>query len=561
MSHANTTANPLIVQSDRAILLEVDNPRYGEARDALAAFAELEKSPEHIHTYRITSLSVWNACAAGHSGEAIVATIRALSKYPPPQHVLTEIADFATRYGRLRMLREGDSLLLICEDPALCEELAHHEKLRDLLSQRLDERTFRIAPIDRGRLKQALVKVGYPADDQAGYVEGENLPLALRTLTRAGEAFAPRRYQHAAAEAFHAGGTARGGSGVVVLPCGAGKTIVGMTCMEKLQTSTLILATNVTAVRQWIAEILDRTTLAEDQIGEYTGHAKEIRPVTVTTYQILTHRADREAGFTHLKLFDGRNWGLIVYDEVHLLPAPIFQITASIQARRRLGLTATLVREDGREDDVFALIGPKRYDIPWKLLEEQGWIAKARCEEIRVAMRGAIRMHYAIADKRAKFRIASENPRKLDLVRGLLRRHAGDRILILGMYLEQLHLIADELGIPILTGATGQASRDKLYAEFRAGRTPVLACSKIANFSVDLPDAAVAIQVSGTFGSRQEEAQRLGRILRPKKGENQAHFYSLVSHETVEQDFAMNRQLFLCEQGYEYHIAHDEDVP
>ncbi len=546
------TRNPLIIQSDRAILLEVDNPRYKDARDALAAFAELEKSPEYIHTYRITPLSIWNACAAGHAAESIVATLIDFSKYPPPEHVLSEVADFASRYGRLKLEREAEGLILFSEDTALCEELARNEKAASMLN-RVDANRFRIAPADRGRLKQALIKFGYPVDDRAGYRDGEVLALSLRSQMMGGGDFTIRAYQHDAAAAFHAAG-----SGVIVLPCGAGKTIVGMGCIEKLQTSTLILATNITAVRQWIAEILDKTSLHEDQIGEYSGRRKEIRPITVTTYQILTHRQNREAEFTHLALFDQRDWGLVIYDEVHMLPAPIFSVTSTIQARRRLGLTATLVREDGREDDVFALIGPKRYDMPWKLLEQQGWIAKARCEEIRVTMDSALRMEYAMADKRRKFRIASENPRKLQLVRELIRRHKGDRILILGMYLDQLKILADELDIPVLTGATGQAKRDAFFEAFRKGDCTVLACSKIANFSVDLPDASVAIQISGTYGSRQEEAQRLGRILRPKSGANQAYFYSLVSHETTEQDFAMNRQLFLCEQGYEYHISHDE---
>lgn len=549
------THNPLIIQSDRAILLEVDNPRYEDARDALAAFAELEKSPEHIHTYRITPLSIWNACAAGHGAEAIVATLIDFSKYPPPEHVLSEVADFASRYGRLKLERAAEGLVLFSKDIALCVELARNEKAAAMLN-RLDANRFSVSPADRGRLKQVLIKFGYPVDDQAGYRDGEALPLSLREQMLHGGDFTMRAYQHEAAAAFHAAG-----SGVIVLPCGAGKTIVGMNCIQKLQTSTLILATNITAVRQWIAEILDKTSLHEDQIGEYSGRRKEIRPITVTTYQILTHRKNRDAEFSHLALFDQRDWGLIIYDEVHMLPAPIFSITSTIQARRRLGLTATLVREDGREDDVFALIGPKRYDMPWKLLEKQGWIAKARCEEIRVTMDSDLRMEYAMADKRRKFRIASENPRKLQIVRELIRRHQGDRILILGMYLDQLKTLAAEFDIPVLTGATGQVKRDTFFEAFRKGECKILACSKIANFSVDLPDASVAIQISGTFGSRQEEAQRMGRILRPKLGDNQAHFYSLVSHETTEQDFAMNRQLFLCEQGYEYHISHDEASP
>ena len=546
------TKNPLIIQSDRAILLEVDNPRYEAARDALVSFAELEKSPEHIHTYRITPLSIWNACAAGHSAESIVGTLVLFSKYPPPEHVLSEVNDFASRYGRLKLERDAEGLVLFSDDVALCEELVHHEKLLSMLD-RLSLTRFRVAPVDRGRLKQALIKFGYPVDDCAGYSDGESLSVSLRKQMCSGGVFSVRAYQEESAAAFHAAG-----SGVIVLPCGAGKTIVGMSCIQKLQTSTLILATNITAVRQWISEILDKTTLHEDQVGEYSGRRKEIRPVTVTTYQIMTHRNSAKDDFTHLALFDQRDWGLIIYDEVHMLPAPIFSVTSTIQARRRLGLTATLVREDGREDDVFALIGPKRYDMPWKLLEQQGWIAKARCEEIRVTMDSVLRMEYALANKRRKFRIASENPRKFQLVRELIRRHSHDRILILGMYLDQLKSLAKEFDIPVLTGSTSQVRRDAFFSAFRAGECKVLACSKIANFSVDLPDASVAIQISGTFGSRQEEAQRLGRILRPKSGDNQAHFYSLVSHETVEQDFAMNRQLFLCEQGYEYHISHDE---
>lgn len=551
-------ANPLIIQSDRAILLEVDNPRYGEARDALVAFAELEKSPEHIHTYRITPLSIWNACAAGHDGSAIIESLCRLAKYPPPQHVLTEIADYASRYGRLRIERDEDDLILSGTDPALMAELVRHEKVAALFQEQIDELQFRIDPVDRGRLKQLLIKVGYPADDLAGYTEGEPLPVRLRDAAVSGGDFALRPYQRDASNAFHQEGAVRGGSGVIVLPCGAGKTIVGMRCMEQVGASTLILATNVTAVRQWMAEILDKTHLHADQVGEYTGKRKDIRPVTVTTYQVLTYRAKITEPFKHLELFDMRDWGLIIYDEVHLLPAPVFQVTATLQARRRLGLTATLVREDGREDDVFALIGPKRFDLPWKILESQGWIAKARCEEIRVGMNSDLRMRYATAPKREKFRIASENPAKFEVVRELLQRHKDDPVLILGMYVDQLKQLGQEVDIPILTGSTGQARRDQLYAEFRRGERRILACSKIANFSIDLPDASVAIQISGTFGSRQEEAQRLGRILRPKPGENQAHFYSLVSHETVEQDFAMNRQLFLCEQGYEYHIEHRE---
>jgi DNA excision repair protein ERCC-3 len=552
--------NPLIVQGDHTVLVEVDNPRYAEARDRLARFAELVKSPEHIHTYRVTPLSVWNASSVGVAAGDITATLSDLSKYPVPGHVETSVRDLASRYGRLKLCRDGDGLVLQAADEPLAEEVSRQRRVAPLLAERLSATSFRVAPDLRGRLKQELVKVGYPAEDLAGYTPGEPLAIDLRPVTRAGSPFGLREYQQNAAAAFHASGTARGGSGVVVLPCGAGKTIVGMAAMAQVGASTLILTTSVTSVRQWIRELLDKTSLPEDQVGEYSGGSKEVRPVTVATYQILTHRNGKEADFTHLKLFDERDWGLIVYDEVHLLPAPVFQVTAGLQARRRLGLTATLVREDGHEDDVFALIGPKKADVPWKVLEGQGWIATATCTEVRVPLSGELRMRYALAEQRDKFRVASENPAKADVVRAILNRHAGEPALVIGMYLDQLKEIARDLDVPILTGSTGQAKRDRIYEDFRDGKIPVLAVSKVANFAVDLPDASLAVQVSGTFGSRQEEAQRLGRILRPKADGNQARFYSLVSRDTVEQEFAMNRQLFLCEQGYEYHIADADEV-
>ncbi|HEY0035761.1 MAG TPA: DNA repair helicase XPB [Longimicrobium sp.] len=552
--------NPLIVQGDHTVLVEVDNPRYPEARDRLARFAELVKSPEHIHTYRVSPLSVWNACSVGVDADDITATLRDLSKYPVPAHVETSVRDLASRYGRLTLRRDAEGLVLEAADDLLMEEVSRRARVAARLGERLSATAFRVYPDDRGRLKQELVKAGYPAEDLAGYTAGEPLAIDLRSVTRTGAEFGLREYQQSAAAAFHASGTARGGSGVVVLPCGAGKTIVGMAAMAQVGASTLILTTSVTSVRQWVRELLDKTSLHEDQVGEYSGGTKEVRPVTVATYQILTHRNGKEADFTHLKLFDERDWGLIVYDEVHLLPAPVFQVTAALQARRRLGLTATLVREDGREDDVFALIGPKKADVPWKVLEGQGWIASATCTEVRVPMPRDVRMEYAVAGQREKFRIASENPAKAEVVRAILQQHEGEPALVIGMYLDQLKEIARDLDVPILTGSTGQAKRDRIYEDFRDGKIPVLAVSKVANFAVDLPDASLAIQVSGTFGSRQEEAQRLGRILRPKAGGNQAHFYTLVSHETVEQEFAMNRQLFLCEQGYEYHIADADEV-
>jgi DNA excision repair protein ERCC-3 len=557
MTRSENVDRPLIVQSDRSILVEVASPRYPEARDMLARFAELVKSPEHIHTYRITPLSIWNACAAGESAEGIRAGLSALSKYPVPEHILTEIGDYAGRYGRLVLARgpggAADRMVLRSLDRELAREIASHPHTAPFLGPR-SESEFDVDPRDRGRLKLALIKIGFPVDDRAGYAEGAPLAFSLRTSSRSGLEFSARKYQSSAAAAFHARGSETGGSGVVVLPCGAGKTIVGILCMDLLQTSTLILTTCVTAVRQFISEILDKTDIPEEMIGEYTGFRKEVRPVTVSTYQIMTHRGRDSGEYTHLELFGRENWGLIVYDEVHLLPAPVFQITAGLQARRRLGLTATLVREDGKEDDVFALIGPKKFDVPWKEMEKQGWIAKALCTEVRVPLPPDRRAAYSTADVRSKFRLASENPAKTGLVKEILERHPGEPALVIGMYLDQLKAIASPLGLPVITGATPQRIRDALYADFKSGKIRILAVSKVANFAVDLPDASVAIQISGTFGSRQEEAQRLGRILRPKRGSLQASFYSLVSQDTVEQDFALKRQLFLCEQGYSYAI-------
>jgi len=563
---------PLIVQGDRTILVEVASPRYAEARDALVRFAELVKSPEHVHTYRITPLSIWNACAAGESADQIIEALRSLSRYPVPEHINTEITDLAGRFGSLTLLQGPAGLELRCRDEGLAALVSADKRTGALLGERLSATSFALPGHFRGQLKLSLIRLGYPVDDRAGYSLGEHLPIALRPITlNTGVAFAARPYQREAADAFHSQGSEQGGSGVIVLPCGAGKTIVGMECMSLLQTSTLILTTCVTAVRQWIAELIDKTDVDPQLIGEYTGLKKEVRPITVATYQMLTHResarsrADRaqasggveaspEESYPHLALFGQRDWGLIVYDEVHLLPAPVFQITASLQARRRLGLTATLVREDGKEDDVFALIGPKKYDVPWKEMEKQGWIAKAVCTEIRIPLPEHMRMSYALADARAKFRIASENPAKMAYVQEILAAHPAEPALVIGMYLDQLTAVAGPLGLPVITGSTPQRTRDKLYADFKAGKIRVLAVSKVANFAVDLPEASLAIQVSGTFGSRQEEAQRLGRILRPKELSNQAYFYSLVSRDTVEQDFALKRQLFLCEQGYGYEV-------
>ena len=553
--------NPLIVQGDHTVLVEVASPHYQEARDRLVAFAELVKSPVHIHTYRLTPLSIWNACAAEIDPDWIIESLQRYSKYPLPAHVVHEIGDFASRYGRLKLHRGEGGLVLEAEDEPLAVEVSRHRRVAPFLHKRLSATEFQVHPGERGRLKQALVKIGFPAQDLAGYVEGSHLEIGLLSVTRSGRPFQLRDYQQWAAEAYYAGGRDEGGSGVVVLPCGAGKTIVAMACMSQVQSSTLILTTGITAVRQWISEILDKTDLQEDQVGEYSGQVKQVRPVTVSTYNIMTYRRPgSDDGFLHLDLFDRANWGLIIYDEVHLLPAPVFQVTASLQARRRLGLTATLVREDGREDDVFALIGPKKADIPWRELEHQGWIAAAACQEFRLKLPASMRMEYALADARRKFRLAAENPGKNQIVQELLEKHSGSQVLIIGTFVDQLRRLARQLDLPVLTGSTGQERRDQLYSDFRQGKIRALVVSKVANFSVDLPDASVAIQISGTFGSRQEEAQRLGRILRPKPGENQAHFYSLVTRDTVEQDFALKRQMFLCEQGYEYQIQDLADL-
>ncbi len=561
-------ANPLIVQSDRSILLEVDNPLYEAARDELARFAELEKSPEHIHTYRVTPLSLWNAAASGTTAGEINAALATYSKFDLPSNVLADIADYVGRFGRVKLLREDGRLLLRSDDALLITEIQRNSHVRLFLRGPVDEHTIEVDPAARGHVKHALVEFGYPAEDLAGYVDGAALEFALRPLSVSGEEFALRDYQRDSVGAFWAGGSSRGGSGVVVLPCGAGKTVVGMGAIEKVQASTLILCPSTTAVRQWIRELLDKTTLTPDQVGEYSGDRKEIRPITVTTYQIMTYRpftVDAETGelgeFPHFQLFTSHDWGLIIYDEVHLLPAPVFRVTAEIQARRRLGLTATLVREDGREEDVFSLIGPKKFDVPWKDLEQQGWIATAECTEIRVKLPPADRLEYVLVDdSRIKYRIAAENPLKIDVLLALLERHRSANVLVIGQYIAQLKLIAHTLGAPLITGKTTNQEREELYGQFRDGAIKLLVVSKVANFAIDLPDANVAIQVSGTFGSRQEEAQRLGRILRPKADGSAARFYTLVTRDTKDQDFSANRQLFLTEQGYRYTIIDAHEV-
>ncbi|KJR45962.1 DNA repair helicase [Desulfosporosinus sp. I2] len=562
--------NPVIVQSDRSVLLEVHNPLYEEARDTLAIFAELEKSPEYIHTYRITPLSLWNAASSGVSVAEVLSGLEHYSKFPLPDSVRTEIQQLMGRYGLVKLLRDGDKLLLTAADPIILLEIIRHKEVKLLLAFDEQARSYdfsspsltqvEINPEARGQLKQLLMKLAYPVEDLAGYSEGNPLPMAWRGENSKGEPFALRSYQQEAVETFHQQGSVHGGSGVLVLPCGAGKTVIGMGVMMELQSETLILTTNNSAVKQWLRELRDKTTLEAIQMGEYTGEKKEICPVTVATYQILTHRSKADGNFDHFNLFNEKNWGLIIYDEVHLLPAPVFRATSELQAKRRLGLTATLIREDGKEDEVFTLIGPKKMDVPWKVLESQGWIATAECMEWRISMSKDRRMDYALAEEKGKFRLAAENPRKLDKVSELMELHKEDLVLVIGQYVNQLELLARELNAPLITGKTPQRERDRLYEEFRSGRLHCLVVSKVANFAIDLPDANVAIQVSGTFGSRQEEAQRLGRILRPKQGDSRAYFYSLVSKDTKEQEFAMHRQLFLTEQGYAYKIMIEEDL-
>ncbi|HIW96349.1 MAG TPA: DEAD/DEAH box helicase [Candidatus Corynebacterium gallistercoris] len=543
---------PLIVQSDKTVLLEIDHEQAQAARNALAPFAELERAPEHVHTYRITPLALWNARAAGHDAEQVMDVLEKYSRFPVPQPLLIDIADTMDRYGRLTLHKHpAHGLVLETTDRAVLAEIQRHKKIKPMLGQNLDEDTVVVHPSERGRLKQELLKVGWPAEDLAGYVDGEAHPMALSTDE---EAWELRDYQQMAADSFW-----EGGSGVVVLPCGAGKTMVGAASMAKAQATTLILVTNTVAGRQWRNELLRRTTLTEDEIGEYSGEKKEIRPVTIATYQVVTRKTKGE--FRALELFDSRDWGLIIYDEVHLLPAPVFRMTSDLQSRRRLGLTATLVREDGREGDVFSLIGPKRFDAPWRDIEAQGWIAPADCTEVRVQLTDAERMAYATAESTDKYRLAATTPTKTKVVRRIMAMHPDEPTLIIGAYIDQLEEIAAELDVPVIDGKTGTAKREKLYQQFRDGEIKTLVVSKVANFSIDLPGASVAIQISGTFGSRQEEAQRLGRILRPKPDGGGAFFYSIVARDTLDADYAAHRQRFLAEQGYGYRIIDSIDLP
>ena len=543
------TDGPLIVQSDKTLLLEVDHADANAARTAIAPFAELERAPEHVHTYRVTPLALWNARAAGHDAEQVVDALVRWSRYPVPQPLLVDVVDTMGRYGRLQLSHSpAHGLVLTALDRAVLEEILRQKKITPMLGARIDEDTVVVHPSERGRLKQALLKVGWPADDQAGYVDGEAHPIELDQSD-----WQLRDYQAQAVDGFW-----DGGSGVVVLPCGAGKTLVGAAAMAKAGATTLILVTNTVAGRQWKRELIARTSLTEEEIGEYSGERKEIRPVTIATYQVITRKTKGE--YRHLELFDSRDWGLVVYDEVHLLPAPVFRMTADLQSRRRLGLTATLVREDGREGDVFSLIGPKRFDAPWRDIESQGWIAPAECTEVRVTLTDAERMSYATADAEERYRMASTARTKLPVVKRIVEKHAGEPTLVIGAYLDQLDELGETLDCPVIQGSTKNREREELFDAFRNGEIGRLVVSKVANFSIDLPEATVAVQVSGTFGSRQEEAQRLGRLLRPKGDGRQAHFYSVVSRDTVDTDYAAHRQRFLAEQGYAYRIVDADDL-
>ncbi|OFO37199.1 helicase [Corynebacterium sp. HMSC075D04] len=540
---------PLIVQSDKTVLLEVAHPDAPKARAALAPFAELERAPEHIHTYRITPLALWNARAAGFDAEQAVDVLERYSRFPVPQPLLVDVAETMARYGRLKLVKHpAHGLILETDDPAILTEVTRSKKIIPLVASRIDDTTIPVHPSARGQIKQELTKLGWPVEDLAGYVDGESHPIALNH-----DGWALRDYQQYAAESFW-----EGGSGVVVLPCGAGKTIVGAASMAQAQTTTLILVTNTVAGRQWRDELLRRTTLTPEEIGEYSGEKKEIRPVTIATYQVVTRKTKGE--YRALELFDSRDWGLIIYDEVHLLPAPVFRMAADLQSRRRLGLTATLVREDGREDDVFSLIGPKRYDAPWKELEMAGYIATAECVEVRTTLSDDERLTYATAETRERYRLAACSKAKLGVVDKLLAKHEGQQTLIIGAYVDQLEEIAARIDAPLVDGKTTTKKREEAFQAFRDGAISTLVVSKVANFSIDLPEAAVAIQVSGTFGSRQEEAQRLGRLLRPKADGAEAVFYTVVARDTLDAEYAIHRQRFLAEQGYAYRLVDASDL-
>ncbi|MDY4903101.1 MAG: DNA repair helicase XPB [Treponema sp.] len=574
-------SNPLIVQSDRTLLLDVHSPLAEECRNALIPFAELISSPEHLHTYQLTPLSLWNAASADFSAKDAVAVLDQFARYDVPASVKIWIEETASRFGMLRLVpcapkeEDGkiiDRLYLVAGNQRVYKEINASSVAKKYLSPAVYEETensvvqltedekkycFTLLLVDRGTVKQSLLELNWPVKDDVPLAKGEHLEISLKTETAEGKKFDIRDYQKKSADALLGDGGPGTGFGTIVLPCGAGKTVVGMEIMSRLKTKTLILTTNISAVHQWIDELLEKTNLTSQDIAEYTGEEKTIKSVTVATYQILTWRPDKVGPYPHFDLFRKNNWGLVIYDEVHMLPAPVFRVVAEVQAINRVGLTATLVREDGKEGHVFSLVGPKRYDVPWKELEKSKWIASAECIEVRLNFQQEKELDYAVATLREKYRIASENPVKNQIVKDIVEKFSQDKILVIGQYLEQLNILAELLDAPIITGKTKTADRDKIYDDFRNGKIRVLVVSKVANFAINLPDASLAIQVSGTFGSRQEEAQRLGRILRPK--ERKSRFFTLITRNTVEEEFGSNRQKFLAEQGYAYRIIRWEN--
>lgn len=550
---------PLIVQGDGTILLDVGAKDFEEIRNFMLVFAELVKSPEYIHTYRITLVSLWNAASLNYTSKSIISFLKKYASYEVPKNIIKQIESSIEKYGRVKIIKENEKYYLISEDENIIDEILNYKAVVKYIKNEIDSNKIEINPIYRGHIKLALINIGYPVRDLAGYKEGEKYSFNIRKkLASNGEDFILRDYQKDSVDAFYANGKPEGGAGVIALPCGTGKTIVGLEVMHRIQNKTLIIVTGVTACRQWREEILDKTDISAEDIGEYNGLSKEIKPITIATYKILTYRKNKESPFVHFEIFFKHNWGLIIYDEVHLLPAPIIKLTSEIQSMRRLGLTATLIREDGLEKDVFCLIGPKKFDMPWRELEEKKFIAEAYCYDIRIPLDENHRADYIISNDKIKFRIASENILKYDIVKKIIEKLKGKNILIIGQYLSQLDEMQKRTGYAIITGKTPQSERDIIYKKFKSGEIKALIVSKVANLAVDLPDANVLIQISGTFGSRQEEAQRLGRVLRPKKGENKSYFFSIITSDTKEEDFSHKRQLFLTEQGYHYELL-DKD--
>lgn len=550
---------PLIVQGDGTILLDVSARDFEEIRNFMLVFAELLKSPEYIHTYRITLVSLWNAASLNYTSQSIIDFLKKYTSYEIPKNIIKQIKTSIEKYGKVKIIKEDEKYYLISDDRDIIDEILHYKAVVKYIKKEIDDNKIEIDPIYRGHIKLALINIGYPVQDLAGYKDGEEYRFNLREkLISSGENFVLRDYQKNSADAFYANGRPEGGAGVISLPCGTGKTIVGLDIMHRIQNKTLIIVTGVTACRQWREEILDKTDIPPEDIGEYNGLNKEIKPITIATYKILTYRKNKESPFVHFEIFFRKNWGLVIYDEVHLLPAPIIKLTSEIQSMRRLGLTATLIREDGLEKDVFCLIGPKKFDMPWRELEEKKFIAEAYCYDIRIPLDESHREDYIISSDKIKFRIASENILKYDIVKKIIEKLKGKNILIIGQYLSQLDEMQKRTGYTIITGKTPQSERDIIYKKFKSGEIKTLIVSKVANLAVDLPDANVLIQISGTFGSRQEEAQRLGRVLRPKKGENKSYFFSIITNDTKEEDFSHKRQLFLTEQGYHYELL-DKD--